>query len=129
MAEALFNKKYGPAHKATSGGTKVFSKEGESRDGQKLRDLPAAAEVIEALCEFGIDAQDFLRTQITPDMLKGPDKIVVMAEPHTIPDYLTAAPNTIYWEVEDPKGLSLEDTKRIRDEIAKRIDTLMSEQE
>lgn len=125
MAEAIFNKKYKGVHSATSAGTLVRSKEGESRHGQKLKDLlPAAKEVLDVLSEIGIDASEYERTQLSPEMLEAADLAVVMAEPYSFPEYLTAASNVVYWEVEDPKGQDLEFTRRIRDEVAEKIESL-----
>lgn len=57
------------------------------------------------------------RTQLHPEMLEGMDQIIVMAEPETIPEWLSTHPKMVYWEVEDPKGKTLERTREIRDQI------------
>lgn len=124
MAEAIFNQKYKGSHSSTSVGTRVLGKDGASRHGQKLHELPAAKEVLEALLELGVDASEYERTQLFPEMLKTPDRIVVMAEPYSIPEYLAETPNTIYWEIEDPKGQDLAFTRKIRDQIAEKIESL-----
>jgi protein-tyrosine-phosphatase len=109
----------------SSAGTRVISKEGESRHGQKLKDLlPVTQEVITSVKEIGMDISDWSRTQLSPDILKSADLVVVMAEPHTIPEYLAEFPGVLYWDVEDPKGLPLEKNQEIRDIIARLIDTL-----
>ncbi len=117
MAEVIFNKLADGKYISTSAGTKVFNKEGESRDGVLLKNTLGAENVILSLAQIGIDASDNSRTQLTPEMLNACDKAIVMAEPETIPDYLRESDKAIYWEVEDPKGMDLEDTSKIRNEI------------
>ncbi len=107
MAEALFRFK-DKTHEVRSAGTKVFNKEGVSVDGQRIVDLPAGDNVINSLREKGIDISQAKRTQLQPEMVAWADKIVVMAEKETIPDYLANSPKAIYWDVKDPKGTPFE---------------------
>lgn len=124
MAASLFGK-LAPGHEVISAGTHVVDKEGNSRDGQKLKDLPAAEYVITCMVEEGVDVRENLRRQLTPEMVAGADKIIVMAEPETIPDYLKDSPNAEYWNVVDPKGQSLEIHKEIKEEIRGKLSELM----
>ncbi len=124
MAAALFSK-FVPGYEVISAGTRVVDKEGNSRDGQKLKDLPAAEYVIACMAEEGVDVRENVRRQLTPEMVAGADKIIVMAEPETIPDYLKGSPNAEYWDVIDPKGESLEMHKRIKEEIKEKLSELM----
>lgn len=117
MAEVIFNKIVKDDSTSSSAGTLVFNKENESRDGFMLKDTKGAEYVIESLGELGVDVGDNKRTQLTLDMLDEYDKVVVMAEPDNIPDYLNESNKMIYWEVEDPKGMDLEGTNKIRDQI------------
>ena len=117
MAEVIFNKMMDGKYVSTSAGTKVFNKEGESRDGLSLKETLGAENVILSLAQIGIDTSNNRRTQLTPEMLEDCDKAIVMAEPETVPDYLKNRDKTIYWDVEDPKGMNLEDTSKIRDQI------------
>lgn len=68
MAAALFSKMF-PGHTVISAGTRVVDKEGNSRDGQKLCDFPAAHHVIDCLMEEGVDVRENIRTQLTPAMV------------------------------------------------------------
>lgn len=120
MAAALFSK-MAPGHEVTSAGTRVIDKEGNSRDGQKLGDLLGAHHVIECLLEEGIDVRENIRRQLTPAIVQGANKIIVMAEPATIPRYLKDSPKAIYWDVLDPKGTDLEAHRATRDIIRKMI--------
>jgi protein-tyrosine-phosphatase len=126
MAEAVF-KQLNNKHEIISAGTKVLSKDGESRHGQILKDLPAAENVIIVLKEKGINIEDNSRTQLSPDLVEWADKIVVMAEQETIPDYLLKSPKAIYWKILDPKGTALEAHKIIMDQITNLIRKFISE--
>lgn len=117
MAEAIFNKLAEGKHSSTSCGTWVRSKEGESKQGQKLKDLPGAEKVVLSLREIGIESGDNQRDQLTPEMLEEADKVVVMAEDHTIPDFLRGNNKVIYWEVEDPKEMNQKEVNGVRDQI------------
>ncbi len=117
FAEAIF-KRLNNRHEVLSAGTKVVSRDGESRHGQTLRELlPASENVILALQEQGIKAAENTRTQLNPEMVDWADIIITMAEPETAPDYLSKSPKTIYWEVKDPKGAPLDEHKRVMREI------------
>jgi len=112
MAEAIFNilpkNNQKNSHNISSAGTRVIDKDGVSQHGQMLKDLPAAKYVVDVLHERGIEVAENSRTQLNPEMVSWADKIIVIAEPHTIPEYLSASSKTVYWEVEDPKGTSRE---------------------
>jgi protein-tyrosine-phosphatase len=126
MAEAIL-KSINNKHHVASAGTRVVSKEGESRHGQILKDLPAAENVILSLRDKGIGVAENTRTQLNPEMVEWADKIIVMAEPATVPDYLAQSPKAIYWEVKDPKGTPLEEHKNIMNQIEGLINNFIEE--
>ena len=111
-----------PRHTIISAGTRVVSSTGESRDGTKLIDTPGAEKVIEVLREEGIDWSGKTRTQLSPGMLKGIDRVIVMSEPEYIPEYLKNHPKMIYWEVADLKQTPLEFHREIREKLKKLIE-------
>ena len=116
MAAEVF-KQLNNKHEVLSAGTKVVSKEGESRHGQILKDLPAAENVIRVFQDRGIDVSFNKRAQLDPDLVDWADKIVVMAEQVTIPDYLLSSPKATFWKILDPKGTALEAHKLILNQI------------
>lgn len=127
MAEALFVQMTGTSHEVRSAGTKVMTKEGESRHGQLLRDLEGAEHVIDSLGARNLNVADNMRTQLDPALVEWADKIVVMAEPHTIPDYLEHSDKTVYWDIADPKGTSLEEHVRVLGEIEGKVKEFIKE--
>lgn len=103
---------------ATSAGTMV------DIPGQKLKERGPAVEVVLAMKELGIDMSENIRRQLKPDMLTQYDKVVVLAEPESIPEYLRKAPNVEIWDVEDARGKTVEQAKVIRDQIKEKVEEL-----
>ncbi len=120
MAEALFKKM--SKHETASAGTRVFEKEN-----QKIKEVPLAEPVIKFIKNEGIDISRNKRNQITPEMIEKYDKIIVMAEPETIPDFLQNNEKVIYWDIKDPKGKSNEDYKKLIIDLKSRIKEFITE--
>ncbi|MBS1266697.1 MAG: Protein ArsC [Candidatus Woesearchaeota archaeon] len=119
MAAALFHKYFG--EDAFSAGTKVFEKQG-----QKLKEIPLAEPVIRFMKKEDIDISENARTQLTHAMLKGFDKIIVMAEQETIPKYLHQN-KAEFWDIEDPKDMSDKGYEKIISQIKSRIKHLIKD--
>jgi arsenate reductase len=117
VAEAIFTKLAKNQHSATSAGTRVRDKEGNSREGTKLKDIGGAEKVLIALKEIGIDASENVSNQLNPELLDNADIAIVMAEKETIPDYLSKSNKCAYWDIVDMKDQSLEDVRIGRDKI------------
>lgn len=60
-------------------------------------------------------------------MINNYDKIIVMAEPETWPDYLKNNRRVEYWQIEDPKGTDLETHRKVRDKIINKIEHMLKE--
>ena len=103
MAEGFF-KKYAPSNYiAISAGTKPAS---------NINPV-----VVEAMNEVWIDISNQKSKDITEDIMRNSLKIVNMGcmEKPNLPH--TFLHNVVDWNLEDPKSKSLEDVRRIRDEI------------
>lgn len=114
IAEALFSKATGI--KSFSAGTKI----GENEN-QKIKELLTAEPVIRFMKKEGIDISKNVRTSITPDMIKKYDKIIVMAEPETIPEYLSKSNKVEVWDIDDPKGVNDLSYEKIISKIKSKI--------
>ncbi|MEK6880369.1 MAG: hypothetical protein AABY22_12205, partial [Nanoarchaeota archaeon] len=77
--------------------------------------------LLECLLEVGINISDKYPKQLTSEMIEGVDKVIVMAEPHTWPEYLKKSPKLEYWKISDPAGRSLDFYRQTRDEIKSKI--------
>ena len=113
IAEGFF-KKYAPkGFKVQSGGTKPVS---------QINPI-----VVEAMREVGIDISKQKSKEITEEMMRSSDPIVNMGcmDKNFCPTLFL--PKVIDWNLEDPKGKSIEKVREIRDEIEKRVKELVAE--
>lgn len=81
-------------------------------------------EVITAMKELGIDLADAKPQRLTTDMLAGIDLLVTMGCGEECP--FVPGVRVKDWQLEDPKGQSLERVRAIRDEIRKRVEGLIA---
>jgi len=83
--------------------------------------------VIQAMQEKGIDISKNKPKQIATQMVKDADTIIVMgcSAQGFCPAPLLS--KVIDWNIEDPKGKSLEKVREIRDEIEKKVRELIDE--
>jgi protein-tyrosine-phosphatase len=113
IAEGFF-KKYAPkGFKVQSAGTKPVS---------QINPI-----VVEAMREVGIDISKQKSKEITEEMMRSSDPIVNMGcmDKNFCPTLFL--PKVIDWNLEDPKGKSIEKVREIRDEIEKRVKELVAE--
>ncbi len=111
MAEALFAQAAGRRHAARSAGTR-----------------PAAEvhpEVIDVMAELGFDLSGRVPRQLVQEDAEWADVVVTMG----CGDACPYVPGTRYvdWELPDPAGKDLDDVRSIREEIARRVDVLLTE--
>jgi arsenate reductase (thioredoxin) len=81
--------------------------------------------VVEALREVGIDVSRELPKPLSDDAVRAADIVVTMGCGDACPVY----PGKRYedWTIEDPEGRSLDEVRRIRDEIDARVQSLLAE--
>ena len=120
MAAALLTK-YSKI-KSFSAGTMVFE-----NSGQKIKNISLAEPVIRFMKKEGINVAENTRTQLTPDMIQEFDKIIIMAEPETIPEYLLKSNKTEFWNIQDPKGMDDQGYKKIIAQLKSKIKSLIKE--
>ncbi len=120
IAEVIFNKY--SKHKSSSAGTSILGNKS-----QKLRGLPLTKPVIEFMKKEGVDISERERKQLNQEMCNEFDKIIVMAEPETIPDYLKKNKKMIYWDIKDPKGRSNEEYIKIINQLKNLIREFIAE--
>ena len=83
--------------------------------------------VVEALREVGIDVSREFPKPLSDDAVRAADAVITMGCGDACPVY----PGKRYedWAIEDPEEKSLDEVRRIRDEIAARVEHLLSELE
>ena len=112
MAEGFFNKKAPKGYKAISAGIKSVSQIN-----------PLAVEVMQ---EIGIDISGQKPKDITEDMIRNSTNTVNMGcmERESCPTLFLY--NLLDWNIEDPKGQSIERVREIRNEIERRVRELVT---
>ena len=82
---------------------------------------PAA---LQAMAEIGIDMTQEFPKQLTDESVQAAHVVITMGCGDACPIY----PGKRYedWEVEDPAGKSVEEVRRIRDDIAARVQALVA---
>jgi arsenate reductase (thioredoxin) len=111
MSAALFNRVAKPRHEARSAGTHP----GESVHPQ----------VVEAMKEVGIDLSTAQPQKLTSQLQEWADVVVTMGCGDACP-YIPGK-RYVDWDLEDPAGKDAEGTRRIRDEIERRVTSLLDE--
>jgi arsenate reductase (thioredoxin) len=111
MSEALFTRAAAGQHEARSAGTE-----------------PGAGihpEVVEAMNELGIDLAGRIPRKLSTADAEWADVVVTMG----CGDKCPYIPGKRYldWELEDPKGQPIEEVRRTRDEIERRVIELIGE--
>lgn len=105
---------------ASSAGTKV------DMPGTTLAERPGAVNIIQVMKEdHDIDMTHNVRTQVTEDVAKDYDRIIVMAEKDTVPEWLFQDKRSVFWTINDPKGQDIPTTRRIVNEIKQKVDELV----
>jgi ArsR family transcriptional regulator len=110
LAERLFRAAAGDSHEARSAGA-----------------APGAGthpEVIDALAELGIDASDHVPRKLNDELLAWAD-VVVAACDGACP--VTPGKVRQDWHLPDPMGRPLAEVRAIRDDIDRRVGTLLGE--
>jgi len=112
MAEGFFNKNAPEGYRAISAGTKPVS---------QINPV-----VIEVMKEVGIDISNQKSKEITEDMMRNSFKTVNMScmVKESCPTLFL--PNVLDWNLEDPKGKSVEKVTELRDEIDQRVKELVA---
>ncbi len=111
MSQALFERAAGGRHTAASAGT---------RPAERVH-----PEVVEAMGELGIDLADRKPRALDRALAEQADVVVTMGCGDECP-YIPGK-RYVDWELRDPSGLSLDEVRAIRDEIAGRVEALLQE--
>src|SRR4051812_49855464 len=111
MSEALFAREAGGRHQAESAGTAPAER--------------VHPEGVSAMRELGIDLAERTPKQLQREAAERADVVVTMG----CGDECPYIPGKRYldWDFEDPKGKSLDEVRRTRDEIAVRVRGLVAE--
>jgi arsenate reductase (thioredoxin) len=109
MSRALFEQAAGGRHSASSAGTTPAER--------------VHPEVVEVMRELGIDVSGRRPQKLTTELAEPADVVVTMGCGDECP-YLPGK-RYLDWELEDPKGRSIDEVRAIRDDIAQRVAALV----
>jgi arsenate reductase len=111
IAEALLTRAAGGLHEARSAGSEPAPR--------------VHPEVVEAMRELGVDLAGRTPHKLDRQDVEWADVVVTMGCGDACP--VIPGKRYVDWELPDPAGRSLEDVRAIRDEIARRVNSLVSE--
>jgi arsenate reductase (thioredoxin) len=111
MSQALFERAAAGRHSAASAGTTPAER--------------VHPEVVEVMRELNIDLADRTPRALDRAMAERADVVVTMGCGDECP-YIPGK-RYIDWELQDPKGLPLDQVRALRDEIAARVNRLVAE--
>ena len=111
MSHALFERVAGGRHQAQSAGTEPAER--------------VHPEVVEVMAERGIDLSRKQPRKLAREQAEWADVVVTMGCGDECP-YIPGK-RYIDWDLPDPKGRPLDAVRRLRDEIAQRVDALAAE--
>lgn len=105
--------------KALSQGT-VEVRSGGSEPGDQINPVAVAA-----MAEEGIDISQGVPQLMTTEQVRGSDVVITMGCGDVCPVF----PGKRYedWELEDPKGKSIEQVRSIRNDIKRRVEALLAD--
>jgi arsenate reductase len=118
MAEGLFNHLYSEKGPAFSAGIHLSGPE------QTLESLrPGTDNVIAVMQEEDIDVSEKKRELLTdyPSPTEDPDLRIIYINTGSLPEALQNDPRVEQWSIEDPKGMNLDDTRKIKDLIKEKV--------
>ncbi len=116
MAEAIFNHVAPKNMQAMSAGTRPAAR--------------VSRKTVEVMREIGLDISTAKPKKLTPEMVEEADKIITMGclNESSCPAFLLKDKTKLDdWKIEDPKDLSLEKVREIREQIADKVMDLISE--
>ena len=114
MAEVLFNQLAPRNYYAKSAGTQPADR--------------VSSKAIEVMKEIGIDISNAKPKLITPEMVKEAYKIITMGciNESSCPAFLIKDKSKLKdWDIEDPRGKTIEEVRKARDEIKRRVEQLI----
>jgi len=111
MSAALFEHAAGDRHQAMSAGTTPAER--------------VHPEVVEAMLELGLDLDDRVPRKLTRELAERADVVVTMGCGDECP-YIPGK-RYVDWDLPDPRGRPIAEVRATRDEIARRVEALVTE--
>src|SRR4051794_1426485 len=113
MSQALFEREAAGRHSSASAGS-------IAEPGGRVH-----PEVVEVMRELGIDLSDRMPQRLTDELAAKADVLVTMGCGDTCPYF--PGKRYVDWDLPDPKGRPVDEVRRTRDEIERRVKVLLAE--
>src|SRR5579864_4458936 len=109
MSQAIFERASGGRHHAESAGTTPADR--------------VHSNVVEVMREVGVDLDGRVPRLLTTELAQWADLVITMGCGDSCP--VIPGKRYVDWDLRDPKDLPLDDVRAIRDDIGRRVMTLM----
>ena len=94
---------------------------------RKLKDNPNQSSVQYIRRELGVDISEKERRQLVPEMIDTADFVVVIAEKERWPSYLQQCNKVLFWDIQDPVGMTDESADEVYRQVQRRVEQLVAE--
>lgn len=94
---------------------------------KKLKDNPNQSSVRYIRRELGRDIGEKEKRQLTPEMITTADLVVVIAEKQRWPSYLQECNKVLFWDIQDPVGMTDESADEVYRQVQRRVEQLVAE--
>jgi protein-tyrosine-phosphatase len=94
---------------------------------RKLKDNPNQSSLRYVRRELGRDIGEKEKQQLVPEMITTADLVVVIAEKERWPDYLKECDKVLFWDIEDPVGMTDKSADEVYREVRCRVEQLVAE--
>jgi protein-tyrosine-phosphatase len=94
---------------------------------RKLKDNPNQSSVRYIGRELGRDIGEKEKQQLIPEMITTADLVVVIAEKERWPSYLQEGNKVLFWDIQDPVGMSDVSADKVYRQVQRRVEQLVGE--
>mgnify|MGYP001610328322 FL=1 len=94
-------------------------------DSTPLKYSHPTKEVIQIMGEDGIETSEKIVKSVTEEMADNADKIFIMCPKERWPQFLLDSNKITFWDIDDPYDTSIENHRRVRDEIKGKVRQLI----
>ena len=93
---------------------------------KKLKDNPNQSSVQYIKRELGVDIGETERQQLVPEMIISADLAIVIAEKERWPSYLQECNKVLFWDIQDPVGMTDDSADAVYRQVQRRVEQLVA---
>lgn len=80
---------------------------------------------IQVMAEDAIDISQQKCKLVTKEMVNAADAVYVMTFKEDLPEYVLNSPKTIYWDIDDPYDMPIEQVRVIQRQVKERVQSII----